>query len=77
MKRPAWLPGLDSVRQTALPYLTNISHVSAPFITTFLLVHLTPPVLANFGGSSLASQTLVHFKFSSVMCVLHGFTHAE
>lgn len=43
----------------ALPYLTNIIQGSAPFITTFLLIHLTAPIIANVGGSSLASQTMV------------------
>ncbi|KAJ7220171.1 hypothetical protein GGX14DRAFT_585889 [Mycena pura] len=48
-----------SFRQTALPALTKIIHGSAPFIGTFLLIHLTAPMLANLGGSSLASQTLL------------------
>ncbi|KAJ7208764.1 hypothetical protein B0H12DRAFT_1213596 [Mycena haematopus] len=46
-------------RQKALPVLTGLLHGSAPFITTFLLIHLTAPMLANMGGSSLASSTLL------------------
>ncbi|KAJ7746346.1 hypothetical protein B0H16DRAFT_1321149 [Mycena metata] len=46
-------------RQTALPLLTKAIHGSAPFISTFLLIHLTAPMLANLGGSSLASQTML------------------
>jgi len=41
------------------PHLTKITHGSAPFIATFLLIHLSAPVLANLGGSSLASQTML------------------
>ncbi|KAJ7672163.1 hypothetical protein DFH06DRAFT_87263 [Mycena polygramma] len=46
-------------RQKALPVLTKLIHGSAPFISTFLLIHLTAPMLANLGGSSLASQTML------------------
>lgn len=42
-----------------MPCLTKIAHGSTPFITTFLLIHLSAPALANLGGSSLASQTMV------------------
>ncbi|KAJ7284530.1 hypothetical protein C8J57DRAFT_1288759 [Mycena rebaudengoi] len=48
-----------SLRQQALPVLTKLLHGSAPFISTFLLIHLTAPVLANLGGASLASQTML------------------
>jgi len=45
--------------------LTNLSHLSTPFITTFLLIHLSAPALANLGGSSLSSQVMVR-PFSPV-----------
>ncbi|KAJ7143319.1 hypothetical protein C8R43DRAFT_1237981 [Mycena crocata] len=48
-----------SLRQKTLPVVTKLIHGSAPFITTFLLIHLTSPMLANLGGSSLASQTML------------------
>ncbi|KAI1791507.1 hypothetical protein LXA43DRAFT_972989 [Ganoderma leucocontextum] len=41
------------------PVLTRIAHGSAPFITTFALIHLTAPVIANLGGTSLASQVML------------------
>ncbi|KAH9857525.1 hypothetical protein C2E23DRAFT_278495 [Lenzites betulinus] len=41
------------------PVLTRIAHGSAPFITTFVLIHLTAPVMANLGGTSLASQVML------------------
>ncbi|KAI0806781.1 hypothetical protein C8Q74DRAFT_1362373 [Fomes fomentarius] len=41
------------------PALTRIAHGSAPFITVFALIHLTAPVLANLGGTSLASQVML------------------
>ncbi|KII89379.1 hypothetical protein PLICRDRAFT_53817 [Plicaturopsis crispa FD-325 SS-3] len=50
---------LAGYRKAAIPYLTNIAHGTAPFITTFLLIHLSAPVLANLGGSSLASQVML------------------
>ncbi|KAJ6466528.1 hypothetical protein C8R47DRAFT_1223962 [Mycena vitilis] len=52
-------PPRRSFRQRALPVLTKLMHGSAPFISTFLLIHLTAPMLANLGGSSLASQTML------------------
>jgi len=52
-------PDLNKLRGIALPFLTKTAHYSAPFITTFLLIHLTSPAIANLGGSSLASQTMV------------------
>ncbi|SJL04965.1 uncharacterized protein ARMOST_08336 [Armillaria ostoyae] len=48
-----------SMRRAVIPYLTKIAHGSSPFITTFLLIHLTPPALANLGGSSLSSQSML------------------
>ncbi|KAI8999124.1 hypothetical protein BD414DRAFT_145731 [Trametes punicea] len=41
------------------PALTRIAHGSAPFITTFVLIHLTAPVMANLGGTSLASRVML------------------
>ncbi|KAH9023840.1 hypothetical protein EDB85DRAFT_1870453 [Lactarius pseudohatsudake] len=46
-------------RTRASSVLTALSHGSAPFITTFLLIHLTAPAAANFGGSALSSQTML------------------
>ncbi|KAJ3891318.1 hypothetical protein GG344DRAFT_47633 [Lentinula edodes] len=48
-----------SFRHKLLPLITLSSHVSAPFITTFLLIHLSAPALANVGGSSLSSQVML------------------
>ncbi|KAJ4475626.1 hypothetical protein J3R30DRAFT_576205 [Lentinula aciculospora] len=48
-----------SYRQRLLLLLTQSSHISAPFITTFLLIHLSAPVMANVGGSSLSSQVML------------------
>jgi hypothetical protein len=39
--------------------LTVVAHGTTPFITTFLLIHLSAPVAAIGGGSSLASQVMV------------------
>ncbi|TCD67984.1 hypothetical protein EIP91_011653 [Steccherinum ochraceum] len=41
------------------PYLTKLAHGTAPFISTFLLIHLSAPVMANVGGTSLASQIML------------------
>jgi len=48
-----------STRRNALSYLTAVSHGSSPFIATFLLIHLSAPVLANLEGSSLSSKVMV------------------
>jgi len=52
-------PGGVSWRRDLASYLTPISHGSAPFITTFMLIHLTAPVMANLGGTSLSSQVML------------------
>ncbi|KAI0692234.1 hypothetical protein BC835DRAFT_83862 [Cytidiella melzeri] len=39
--------------------LTTLAQGSAPFISTFLLIHLSAPAMANLGGSSLASQVMI------------------
>ncbi|KAF9239159.1 hypothetical protein BU15DRAFT_47094 [Melanogaster broomeanus] len=39
--------------------LTKLAHGSAPFLSTFLLIHLSAPVLANVGGSSLSSNVML------------------
>ncbi|KAF5367660.1 hypothetical protein D9757_010967 [Collybiopsis confluens] len=48
-----------SFRHKLIKILTKSSHISAPFITTFLLIHLSAPVMANAGGSSLSSQVML------------------
>ena len=49
----------DRVRHTVVNTLRTISHVTTPFISTFLFVHLAAPVFANIGGTNLASRTMV------------------
>ena len=49
----------NSPRRTAVDVLTKLVHGSAPFISTFLLIHLSAPALASLGGSSLSSQVMV------------------
>jgi len=39
--------------------LTIVSHISAPFITTFALIHLSAPAMGVLGGSSLSSQVVL------------------
>ena len=46
-------------RRKLVSYLTVISHASAPFITTFALIHLSAPAMGVVGGSSLSSQVMV------------------
>lgn len=47
------------LRKNVLSCLTKLSHGSTPFITTFILIHLTAPAMATIGGSGLSSQTMV------------------
>lgn len=56
---------LRKLRAWALPILTKTAHISAPFITTFLLIHLSAPAVASIGGSSLASSTMVRVVFDA------------
>ncbi|KAI6140418.1 hypothetical protein BKA82DRAFT_487987 [Pisolithus tinctorius] len=44
---------------TASSILTMLVHGSAPFLSTFLLVHLSAPIAANIGGSGLASSVML------------------
>ncbi|KAF8555457.1 hypothetical protein OG21DRAFT_1483897 [Imleria badia] len=46
-------------RETSTSILAKLSHVSAPFLSTFLLVHLSAPLLANVGGSNLSSNAML------------------
>ncbi|GLB35515.1 hypothetical protein LshimejAT787_0210800 [Lyophyllum shimeji] len=48
-----------TLRQNVLSCLTTLSHGTAPFITTFILIHLAAPAAANLGGASFASQTML------------------
>ncbi|KAI9508810.1 hypothetical protein F5148DRAFT_1013108 [Russula earlei] len=48
---PLWRTRTSSV-------LTALAHGTAPFITTFLFIHLSAPIVANIGGSSDASRTM-------------------
>jgi len=49
----------SSYRTRIVPIVAKIAHGTTPFITTFLLIHLSAPVLANLGGTSLASQVMI------------------
>ncbi|KAG6831212.1 hypothetical protein H0H92_012009 [Tricholoma furcatifolium] len=51
----------DDLRRNVRSYLETLSHGATPFITTFLLIHLTAPAIATLGGSSLSSQTMTSF----------------
>ncbi|KAF8589675.1 hypothetical protein K439DRAFT_1644974 [Ramaria rubella] len=53
------MPSQQSFRERLSPVLTRFSHLPTPFITTFLLIHVSAPVLANLGGSSLSSQVML------------------
>ncbi|KAL0947514.1 hypothetical protein HGRIS_013613 [Hohenbuehelia grisea] len=46
-------------RANVASYLTQVAYGSAPFIATFAMIHLTAPAMANLGGTSLASQTMI------------------
>lgn len=49
-------------RRRLVSCLTLVSHISAPFITTFALIHLSAPTVGAVGGSSLSSQVMVSCK---------------
>lgn len=54
----------DRPRKTSTPVLVKLAHASAPFLSTFLLIHLSAPVLANVGGSNLSSNLMVRVSSS-------------
>jgi len=43
----------------ALSILTAIQRLPTPFISAFMLVHLSAPLIASIGGSSASSQVMV------------------
>ncbi|KAG2073491.1 hypothetical protein BDR04DRAFT_1010589 [Suillus decipiens] len=56
------MPGTEgngSKSSLTVAVLTNVAHISAPFLSVFLIVHLSAPVLANVGGSSLSSNVML------------------
>src|SRR6266702_1009167 len=75
VSNPADKPNTDAPWRTrASSVLTALAHGSAPFITTFLLIHLTAPAAANLGGSALSSQTMVRFLLPFFFqCILTVF----
>ncbi|KAG9318081.1 hypothetical protein JVU11DRAFT_146 [Chiua virens] len=50
---------MDRPSATSTPILVKLAHASAPFLSTFLVVHLSAPLLANLGGSSLSSNVML------------------
>jgi len=57
--QPADKPTHPTWRTRTSSVLTALAHGSAPFITTFLFVHLAAPAAANLGGSSASSRTML------------------
>ncbi|KAG8844545.1 hypothetical protein FRB96_003015 [Tulasnella sp. 330] len=49
----------SSRKASILKVLTFTQHLSAPFISTFMLIHLSAPVIATLGGSTLSSQVML------------------
>ena len=56
--------GGGSTRNTIATVLTRFAHASTPFISTFLLIHLSAPIMATLGGSELSSKVMVCARFS-------------
>jgi Protein of unknown function (DUF1691) len=54
--------------------LTALAHGSAPFITTFLFVHLTAPTAANIGGTTSSSGAMVRLS-NPVVILTDGSSH--
>ena len=70
-------PSSRTWRHTAQSALTRLSHGSAPFITTFVLIHLTAPVMANLGGTSLSSQVMVSASHGCPRTVVRSETRCS
>ena len=57
--------GSDTVSKfNTLSLLTTIQRLPTPFISAFMLVHLSAPLIANIGGSSTSSQVMVSAYFT-------------
>ncbi|KAI6111238.1 hypothetical protein F5141DRAFT_1113307 [Pisolithus sp. B1] len=44
---------------TVSSILTMLAHTSAPFLSTFLVIHPSAPIAVNIGGSRLASSVML------------------
>ncbi|KAI6011069.1 hypothetical protein EDC04DRAFT_2580766 [Pisolithus marmoratus] len=53
------VPSKGNPVATASSILTTLAHGSAPFLSTFLIIHLSAPIAANVGGSGLASSVML------------------
>ncbi|PFH53581.1 hypothetical protein AMATHDRAFT_137515 [Amanita thiersii Skay4041] len=53
------MPPDNSSKPIPIPFLTKLAHGCSPFIATFLIVHLTSPTLATFGGSPLSTKSML------------------
>ena len=51
-------------KSNALSALTAIQRLPTPFISAFLLVHLSAPLIASIGGSSASSQVMVSSRLT-------------
>ncbi|CAE6492504.1 unnamed protein product [Rhizoctonia solani] len=47
------------VYASALRGLTYVQHTPTPFITTFILIHLSAPALASIGGTDAANKVML------------------
>jgi hypothetical protein len=54
---------LDHQKMQLDQTLQTLQHLPAPFISSFVLIHLSAPILANVGGSNVASQVMVSCSF--------------
>ncbi|PAV19390.1 hypothetical protein PNOK_0432400 [Pyrrhoderma noxium] len=52
-------PTKRSLNSKFLPYLTRAIHIPTPLLSTFLLIHLSAPILSNVGGSSYSSSVML------------------
>lgn len=60
-----------SFRRKTIKHLTTLAHVPTPFLSAFLAVHLSAPLVANFGGGELSSQVMVCLLFHSNHLKIH------
>ncbi|CUA72395.1 hypothetical protein RSOLAG22IIIB_01062 [Rhizoctonia solani] len=49
----------QSLYASFLGGLTYVQHTPTPFITTFILIHLSAPALASAGGTDTANQVML------------------
>ena len=56
--------GYSTLRRAVIRQATTLAHIPTPFLSAFLAVHLSAPLVANLDGGELSSQVMVSNQLS-------------